>query len=87
MFADEAVEQAGVTLAAVAVAIARLLIENFFDAGGDGVSVLDDGIAKSVRSHGRGERAGGRFGVKSGHGLDGIGLRLAGTGGLLRQEQ
>src|SRR6266852_9382241 len=37
--ASEAVEQALVALAAVAMAIAGLLIENFLDAAGDGIGV------------------------------------------------
>lgn len=75
VFADEAVEQAGVSLAAVAVAIARFLVENFFDAGGRCVGVLHDRIGKSVGAHGGRERAGGRLRVEGRGGVVGVGLR------------
>ena len=40
--AGKAIEKAAVTLAAVTVAVAGLLVENFADAGGDGVGVEDE---------------------------------------------
>lgn len=41
VFAGEAVQETGVPLTAIAVAIARLLIEDVFDTAGRSVSVLD----------------------------------------------
>ena len=76
VFADEAIEQAGVSLAAVAVAKTRFLVENFFDAGGDGVGVLHDGIGEGVGAHGGGESASGRLSVEGRGGVIGFGLRV-----------
>src|ERR1700674_2730979 len=52
VLAGEAIEQAAMTLAAVAVAIAGLLIESFLDARGQGIGVSDDGIGEEVGAHG-----------------------------------
>jgi hypothetical protein len=93
MFADETIEQAAVTLAAVAMAIAGLLIQNFFDGGGHGVGILHHGIAKGVRAHGGGESACGSPVVEGGDAVVVIGLRnegeivCAGNGLLWQQEQ
>ena len=76
VFTDEAIEQAGVSLAAVAVAIARLLVQNFLDVGGDRVSVLHDGIGKSFGAHGGRESAGGRLRVEGWGGVVGVGVGL-----------
>ena len=40
VFADEAIEKAFVALAAIAMAVARFLVQNFFDMGGEGVGIL-----------------------------------------------
>ena len=40
VFADEAIEKAFVALAAIAMAVARLLVQNFFDMGREGVGIL-----------------------------------------------
>jgi hypothetical protein len=40
VFADEAIEKAFMTLAAIAMAVARFLVQNFFDMGGEGVGIL-----------------------------------------------
>ena len=61
MFADETVEKAFVALAAVAMAVARLLVENFFHVGREGVGILDYRIRKIVGAHGGGKRACGRL--------------------------
>lgn len=42
--ACEAIEQTGMALAAIAMAIARLLIKHFLDARRDGIGVLHHGI-------------------------------------------
>lgn len=52
VFVGEAIEQATMTLAAVTVAVAGLLVEIFFDARGQGIGVPDDGIGEEVRAHG-----------------------------------
>jgi hypothetical protein len=52
VLAGETIEQAAMTLAAVAVAVAGLLVEIFLDARGQGIGVLDDGIGEEVRAHG-----------------------------------
>jgi len=77
VFAGEAIEQTGVPLAAVAVAVTRLLIECFFDAARNRVSILHDGIAEELRIHGRGERARRKLIVIGGHRFSGSGLRHA----------
>jgi hypothetical protein len=93
VFADETIEQTGMALAAVAMAIAGLLIQNFFDARGDGVGVLHYGIAKSVRAHGGGESACGSLIVEGWNALIIVGLRnegeivCAGNGLLWQQQQ
>src|ERR1700730_1229825 len=40
VFADETIQKAFVALAAVAMAIARFLVQNFFDMSGEGVGIL-----------------------------------------------
>src|SRR6266850_4689251 len=77
VFAGEAIEQAAMPLAAVAMAVARLLIECFFDAARNRVSILHNGIAEELRIHGRGERARRNLLVKRRHGTIGPGLRHA----------
>ena len=81
----EAIEQAAVTLAAVTVAIARLLIESFLDARGSGVRVPDDGISEQVGAHGWRKRAFGRPRVVSGDGI-GAGILWRTRGGALRHQ-
>src|SRR5204863_4489690 len=75
MFAGEAIEQAGVTLAAVAMAIAGLLIERLLDLGGDGVGILNHEIREKVGVHGRGKRTHRDLRVIGRHRLVGCGLR------------
>src|SRR6267378_8171355 len=58
VFAGEAIEEAAVPLAAVAVAVTRLLVERFFDSRRNRVSILHQGIAEELRIHGGGECAG-----------------------------
>jgi hypothetical protein len=41
VFADEAIEKAFMALAAIAVAVARFLVQNFFDMSREGVGVLN----------------------------------------------
>lgn len=48
MLAGEAVEQTGVAMAAVAVAVARLLVERLLDFGGHRVGVLHHWICKEI---------------------------------------
>lgn len=76
MAADEAVEQAGVALVLVAVAVAGLLVEDAAGATGDEIGVADEGFAKECGAHRRGERAPGEGGVVGGD---------AGVGGLRRR--
>jgi len=66
MLADEAIEKALVALAAVAMAVARLLVQDFFHMGGEGVGILDHRIREIIGAHGRRKRAGGSFIVKRG---------------------
>ena len=40
VFADEAIEKTFMALAAIAMAVARFLVQNFFDMGGQGVGIL-----------------------------------------------
>ena len=40
VFADEAIEKAFMALAAIAMAVARFLVQNFFHMGGEGVGIL-----------------------------------------------
>ena len=76
VFAGETIQQAAVALAAVAMAIARLLIKNFLNAGRDGVGVLHERIRKSLGAHGGGESACRRLSVEGRDGfLMGGGLR------------
>src|SRR6266446_7184095 len=62
VFAGEAIKQAAVSLAAVAVAVTRLLVESFFDSRRNRVSILHEGIAEEVRIHSRGAGAGRKIG-------------------------
>jgi hypothetical protein len=64
--ADEAIEQAGVALALIAVAVAGLLIESFANASGGGVGVGGFSVGELRGIHGFGERAGGRGGMERG---------------------
>ncbi len=59
MLADETIEKTFMTLAAVAMAVARLLVQNFFNVSREGVGILDYRVGKIIRAHGRGKRAGG----------------------------
>src|SRR5271165_798340 len=52
VMAHEAIQQAAVTLTTVAMAVAGLLIEDLFNAAGDGVGVEDNGFRKQRRLHG-----------------------------------
>ncbi len=83
VLAGEAIKQAAMTLAAVTVAIAGLLIESFLDACGGGVGVPDDGISEEAGAHGRRKRAFGRPRVVSGDGI-GAGILWRTRGGALR---
>src|SRR6202042_3647932 len=49
------IEQAAVALAAVAMAITRLLIKNFLDARGHAVGVLGNRLGEERRTQGRGQ--------------------------------
>jgi len=51
VLAGEAVQEALVSLAAVAMAVAGLLVQRLFDLCGDGVGVLYDGVGKKARIH------------------------------------
>src|SRR6267142_2552058 len=77
VFAGKAIEQAAMPLAAVAVAVTRLLVESFFDSRRNRVSILHEGIAEEVRIQSRGERGGRSLIVISGHRFSGPGLRPA----------
>ena len=66
MLADETIEKTFVALGAIAMAIARLLVENFFHMGREGVSILDHRIRKIIGAHGRRKRAGGSLIVERG---------------------
>ena len=70
MLAYKTIEQAPVTLAAVAVTIARLLIENFLDTSRDAVGILCNGVGEERRAQGGGQGSGGHGSVKRGNGLD-----------------
>ena len=74
MFADEAIEKAFVALAAVAMAVARLLVKNFFHVGCEGVGVLHYRIRKIIGAHGRGKRASGSFVMERGYIGSGLGF-------------
>ncbi len=69
MFAGKAIEQAAVSLAAIAMAIARLLIEDFFDPRGNSISVLHHYIREQRGTQRRRERPLRSRGVKRGHRL------------------
>src|SRR6266436_517599 len=77
VFAGEAIKQAAVSLAAVAVAVTRLLVESFFDSRRNGVGILHNEAGEELRIHGRGERAGRNLVVIGGHRFRGPGLRRA----------
>src|SRR5712664_2148973 len=77
VFAGEAIEQAAVPLAAVAVAVTRLLIESFFDSRCNCVGILHNEAGEELRIHDRGERAGRNLVVISGHRFRDPGLRRA----------
>ena len=61
MLADEAIEKTFVALAAVAMAVARLLVQDFFHMGREGVGILNYRIREIIGAHGRGKRASGSF--------------------------
>ena len=67
MLADEAIEKAFVTLAAVAMAVTRLLVQDFFHMGCEGIGILNYRIREIFRAHGRRKRAGRSFIVESGN--------------------
>ena len=50
VFAREAIEQASMSLAAIAVAIARLLIQALLDSRGGRVRILHDNVGERVRA-------------------------------------
>src|SRR6267378_941487 len=77
VFAGEAIEQAAVPLAAVAVAVTRLLVESFFDSRCNRVSILHNEAGEELRIHGRRESAGRNLIVISRHRFSGPGLRRA----------
>src|ERR1700693_2785142 len=54
VFAGEAIEQAAVSLAAVAMAIAGLLVQRLLDLRGDGVRILHDMVRDEVGADRRG---------------------------------
>ena len=64
VFSGVTVEQAAVTLAAVAVAIAGLLIQHPLDAGGHRVGVLHENVVELCGVKRGGHRALGNFGVE-----------------------
>jgi hypothetical protein len=53
VFADEAIKKAFVALAAITVAVAGLLVQNFFDVAGEGIGILDYRVRKIIWTHGR----------------------------------
>src|SRR6266851_8478850 len=69
VFAGKAIEQAAVSLTAVAMAITWLLIEDFFDARRHGVSVLHHHSREQRGTQCCGKRPLGRRGMKRGHRL------------------
>src|SRR6267378_1726931 len=77
VLAREAIEQAAVSLAAVAMAVAWLLVEGFLDSRRNRVGILHHRIAEELRIHGRGKRPRRTLRVKCRHGLFGPGLRHA----------
>ena len=74
VFADEAIEKAFMALTAIAMAVARLLVQNFFHMGGESVGILNYRIRKIIGAHGRRKRAGGSLVVERGDIV--CGLRL-----------
>ena len=64
VFAREAVQQAAVALAAITVAVARLLIEHFLDPRREDVGVLYHGAREKCRTHRRRQRTLRNFGVE-----------------------
>src|SRR5437016_10249520 len=74
VFAGEAIEQAGVPLAAVTMAIAGLLIERLLDLRCDSIRILNHGIREKVGVHGRRKRTPGD-------------LRMIGRHRLVRSEE
>src|SRR6266850_2337032 len=75
MFAGEAIQQAAVPLAAVAMAIAGLLVQRLLDLCGDRVRILYHGIREEFRVHRRGKRALRGSRMVGGHSFIGCGLR------------
>src|SRR6266849_8620643 len=67
--AGEAIEQALVALTAIAMAVAGLLVKNFFDAAGDGIGVEHFEIGEERRLHGGRQDVFGSFGVEGGDGV------------------
>lgn len=83
--ADEAVEQAAMPLAAVAMAVARLLVQNFFHAPGGEVSVRNDFVGIKRWIHSGRKRPARRLRVECG---DRLGVCLLRPGGReLRKHQ
>src|SRR5712671_1589872 len=80
MFAGKAIEQAAVSLAAVAMAIARLLIQDFLDAHGNGIRVLHHDAGEQRGTERRGKRPWWKGGMKCGHGFERGVLRLTRSG-------
>jgi hypothetical protein len=67
VFAGKTIKQAAMSLALVAVAVAGLLIEKFFDVRSDAISVLHDVIRKQLRVKSIGKRSPWNLGVKGRH--------------------
>lgn len=75
VFAGEAIQQAAVPLAAIAVAVAWLLVKRLLDSSSNGVGILHAWIGEEFRIHRRRECAGRNLIVKRGDSFIGPGLR------------
>src|SRR5437762_7574410 len=69
MLAGETIEQTRVSLAAVAMAVAGLLVKRLFDPRRNRVGILHQRIGKGFRLHCFGEVAFGSLGMVGGHGV------------------
>ena len=80
-----AIEQAAVAMAAIAIAVTRLLGEDGGDALGDFVNAGEFGVGEEFGAQGFGERRGIAFGLKmGGNGCVGRGLFGLCDGGVIR---
>src|SRR5215831_14381077 len=77
---DETVEQALVSDAAVAVTVARLLVQDSLDLGGERIGILHEGVFKQSRSHGFGHGSPRNLGVIGRDGFVGFPGALRGRG-------